>query len=84
MQKKKDFKSAENLYLKAIKLNPEFFQAHYNLGNINKNSGNLNEAVNYFQKSIEIDTQNPEELLKKILVEEHKYYPKIIKQILNV
>ena len=37
--KKKDFKSAEELYLKAIKLNPEFFQAHYNLGNINKNSG---------------------------------------------
>ena len=37
-----------------------------------------------FQKSIEIDTQNPEELSKKILVEEHKYYPKIIKQILNV
>ena len=38
----------------------------------------------FFQKSIEIDTQNPEELSKKILVEEHKYYPKIIKQILNV
>ena len=52
--KKKDFKSAEELYLKAIELNSEFFQAHYNLGNINKNSGKLNEAINYFQKSIEI------------------------------
>ena len=52
--KKKDFKSAEELYLKAIELNSEFFQAHYNLGNINKNSGKLNEAINFFQKSIEI------------------------------
>ena len=54
MCKKKDFKSAEELYLKAIELNSEFFQAHYNLGNINKNSGKLNEAINFFQKSIEI------------------------------
>ena len=52
--KRKDFKSAEELYLKAIELNSEFFQAHYNLGNINKNSGKLNEAINFFQKSIEI------------------------------
>ena len=52
--KKKDFKSAEELYLKAIEFNSEFFQAHYNLGNINKNSGKLNEAVKYFQKSIKI------------------------------
>ena len=37
-----------------------------------------------FQKSFEIDTKNPEELSKKILAQEHKYYPKIIKQILNV
>ena len=37
-----------------------------------------------FQKSFEIDTKNPEELSQKILVQEHKYYPKIIKQILNV
>ena len=52
--KKKDFKSAENFYLKAIELNSEFFQAYYNLGNINKNSGKLNEAVTYFKKSIQI------------------------------
>ena len=37
-----------------------------------------------FQKSFEIDAKTPEELSKKILVQEHKYYPKIIKQILNV
>ena len=37
-----------------------------------------------FQKSFKINTKNPEELSKNILVQEHKYYPKIIKQILNV
>ena len=37
-----------------------------------------------FQKAFKINSKNPEELSKKILVQEHKYYPKIIKQILNV
>ena len=37
-----------------------------------------------FQKSIEIDTKNVDELANKILKEEHKYYPIIIKQVLNV
>ena len=36
-----------------------------------------------FQKSIEIDTKNVDELANKILEEEHKYYPIIIKQVLN-
>ena len=37
-----------------------------------------------FQKSIEIATKNVDELANKILKEEHKYYPIIIKQVLNV
>tara|TARA_X000000368_G_scaffold183772_1_gene145140 strand:- start:2697 stop:3257 length:561 start_codon:yes stop_codon:yes gene_type:complete len=37
-----------------------------------------------FQKAFEIDAKTPEGLSKKILAQEHKYYPKIIKQILNV
>ena len=49
---KKEFESAENFYLKAIKLNPEFFQAYYNLGNIKKNSGDLKNAITYYEKSI--------------------------------
>ena len=36
-----------------------------------------------FQKSIEIDTKNVDELANKILEEEHIYYPIIIKQVLN-
>ena len=30
-----------------------------------------------------INTDNPVDLAKKILVEEHKYYPQIIENILN-
>ena len=36
-----------------------------------------------FQKKIIINTENPLDLAKKILVEEHKYYPQIIENILN-
>lgn len=36
-----------------------------------------------FQKSIEVDTKNVDELANKILEEEHKYYPIIVKQVLN-
>lgn len=37
-----------------------------------------------FQKPVLVDTKNPEELAKKILVQEHKYYPVVVKKILNV
>ena len=37
-----------------------------------------------FQKSIPVETSNALELSKKILTQEHKYYPIIIKQVLNV
>lgn len=54
LAKEKNFLSAEKLYLEAIKYNPDFFQAHYNLGNISKNHGKFDEAINYFKKSIKI------------------------------
>ena len=37
-----------------------------------------------FQKSIDIETVNPEDLAKQILNLEHKHYPIVIKEILNV
>jgi phosphoribosylglycinamide formyltransferase-1 len=37
-----------------------------------------------FQKSIPVETFNALELSKKILTQEHKYYPQIIKKVLNV
>ena len=35
-----------------------------------------------FQKTIKVATDDPKNLAKKVLIEEHKYYPEIIKKIL--
>lgn len=52
-EKNKNFKLAEKYYLNAIKINPNFFQAHYNLANIKKNINELNEAIFHLKKTIE-------------------------------
>jgi len=44
---------------------------------------NYDEGDIIFQKKIIMNTKNPMDLAKKILVEEHKYYPQIIENILN-
>ena len=36
-----------------------------------------------FQKRIKVDTNEPEQLAKIVLKEEHQYYPEIIKKMLN-
>ena len=35
-----------------------------------------------FQKRVKVGTDDPKNLAKKVLIEEHKYYPEIIKKIL--
>ena len=35
-----------------------------------------------FQKTIKVDTDDANALAKKVLIEEHKYYPEIIKKVL--
>ena len=35
-----------------------------------------------FQKTVKVGTDDPKTLAKKVLIEEHKYYPEIIKKIL--
>ena len=52
------------------------FTIHY----VNKN---YDEGDIVFQKKIRTNTNNPEDLAKKILAEEHKFYPKIIENIVN-
>lgn len=49
-----------------------YIDEYYDTGNI------------IFQKSINIKTKNPEDLAKQILSLEHKHYPIVIKEILNV
>ncbi len=66
------------IYQAVIENNEEYsgFTIHY----VNKN---YDEGDIIFQKKIIVNTENPFDLAKKILVEEHKYYPQIIENILN-
>ena len=43
-------KEAVFCYRKAIKLNPDFADAHFNLGNLMRNLGKLKEAEKYYLK----------------------------------
>ena len=35
-----------------------------------------------FQKTVKVDTDDPLILANKVLIQEHKYYPEIIKKVL--
>ena len=67
-----------NVHKAVIENNEEYsgFTIHY----VNKN---YDEGGLIFQKKIKISTKSPEDLAKKILVEEHKFYPQIIENILD-
>ncbi len=49
-----DLKDAELLTRKAIKIKPDYANAHYNLGIILKDLSNLQEAENSYRKAIEL------------------------------
>ena len=51
------------------------FTVHY----VNKD---YDEGDIIFQKTIKVATDDPNILAKKVLIEEHKYYPEIIKKVL--
>ena len=67
-----------NVHKAVIENNEEYsgFTIHY----VNKN---YDEGDIIFQKKIRVNTKSPEDLAKKILVEEHKFYPQIIENILD-
>ena len=47
-----NLREAENLYKKAIEINPAYAEAWYNLGNIYGKTGKFNEAMNCLNKAI--------------------------------
>jgi predicted O-linked N-acetylglucosamine transferase (SPINDLY family) len=53
--KKGDFVAAEASFRKAIALHPGLPQAHYNLGHALVDTGNLDEALTEFRRTIELD-----------------------------
>ena len=53
--KKKNFKIAENLYIKTLKFDPNFVNAHYNLGIVLQELGEYKRAIKSYEKTIQID-----------------------------
>ena len=51
--------SAERAYKKAIKINPNFVEAHNNLGTVLLDQGRLNEASNAFRKALKLLPDHP-------------------------
>jgi len=49
---------AINSFKKAIAINPNYIQAHFNLGNLQRELGNHQSAMICYQKAIQIDPEN--------------------------
>ena len=66
-----------NVHKSVIKNNDKEsgFTIHY----VNKD---YDEGDIIFQKTIKVGTDDASALAKKVLIEEHKYYPEIIKKVL--
>ena len=57
-KKKNNLQVAENLYNETLKTNTNYVDAHNNLGNILKELGEHQKAMNYYQKVIQIEPNN--------------------------
>lgn len=55
---------AEDTYIKAISINNNFFDAHYNLGHVHELKGNINKAIESYIKALSIDSKNIDATLK--------------------
>ena len=60
LSERNEFKEAEDSFLKALKINPNFAVAYNNLANVYKNSGRKDMAIKYYKKSIEKNVNSPE------------------------
>ena len=45
---------AKTLFEKAIKINPNFFQAYYNIGNVLRDTGKISESISYYERCLKI------------------------------
>ncbi|MBL8021340.1 MAG: tetratricopeptide repeat protein [Leptospirales bacterium] len=50
--------SGKNRFLKAIQINPEFSQAHFNLGVVYQRNGDLKEAAKEYEKTTALEPRN--------------------------
>ncbi|SHN69543.1 TPR repeat-containing protein [Desulfitobacterium chlororespirans DSM 11544] len=54
-----DMEKAKACFLKAIELDKNCIHAWNNLGNIARQDGELDQAIRYYQKAVDIDPINP-------------------------
>src|SRR5208282_798188 len=47
-------------YQKALQINPDYAEAHYNFGNALLKMGNADEAITHYQKALQIEPDNAE------------------------
>ncbi len=59
LQQEENFYGAERAYKKAIKINPNFAEAHNNLGNIMLDRGKFKEAENSYRETLHLFPNNP-------------------------
>ncbi len=70
-EKMKDWIAAQNAYSDTIKLNPQHFQAHFNLGTLYMDAiANTSLAENYLSIAHKLDPQRTEPLLNLALISE--------------
>ena len=49
-----------NCYHKVIKINPNFADAHYNLGVLLQSLGNNHDAKSFYERALKLDSTNKE------------------------
>lgn len=58
LKERGDFDGAEELYLKAIELDPNYCDAMDNMGQLLRQQNNIDEAIKWYTKSLEIMPEN--------------------------
>ena len=53
-----EHQKAKSCFQKAIEINPNYVNAHYNLGNILQESGELQKAKSCYEKLLNLDPTN--------------------------
>ena len=56
--KKSNLKIAEKLYVKTLKINPNYFDAYNNLGILHNQLGEYRKAMSCFEKAVKIEPKN--------------------------
>lgn len=66
-----NFERAKACFLKAIEVDERCIHAWNNLGNIARQDGELEQAIHYYQRAVEIDPNNPTPAKNLKTVERH-------------